>query len=41
MGNEFYKFSNKMNSSHNVKLSLYPYAVAGQMDYTPGGFECH
>lgn len=37
MGNEFYKFSNKMNSSHNVKLA-YTRMLAGQMDYTPGGF---
>ena len=36
-GMNFYKFSNKMNSSHNVKLA-YTRMLAGQMDYTPGGF---
>jgi len=37
MGNEYSKFSNKMNSEHNVKLA-FTRMLAGQMDYTPGGF---
>ena len=37
MGNEYYKFSNKMNPEHNVKLA-FTRMLAGQMDYTPGGF---
>lgn len=37
MGNEYYKFSNKMSSEHNVKLA-FTRMLAGQMDYTPGGF---
>jgi alpha-glucosidase len=37
MGNEYYKFSKKMNPEHNVKLA-YTRMLAGQMDYTPGGF---
>ena len=37
MGNEYYKFSNKMTSEHNVKLA-FTRMLAGQMDYTPGGF---
>jgi alpha-glucosidase len=37
MGNEYYKFSNKMNPEHNVKL-VFTRMLAGQMDYTPGGF---
>ncbi|MDR2086848.1 MAG: glycoside hydrolase family 97 catalytic domain-containing protein, partial [Dysgonamonadaceae bacterium] len=37
MGNEYYKFSNGMSPEHNVKLA-YTRMLAGQMDYTPGGF---
>ena len=37
MGNEYYKFSDKMSSDHNVKLA-FTRMLAGQMDYTPGGF---
>lgn len=36
-GNEYYKFSTKMNPEHNVKLA-FTRMLAGQMDYTPGGF---
>jgi alpha-glucosidase len=37
MGNEYYKFTTKMHPEHNVKLA-YTRLLAGQMDYTPGGF---
>lgn len=37
MGNEYYKFSDRINSEHNVKLA-FTRMLAGQMDYTPGGF---
>jgi alpha-glucosidase len=37
MGNEYYKFSEKMSPEHNVKLA-FTRMLAGQMDYTPGGF---
>jgi alpha-glucosidase len=37
MGNEYYKFSNKMSPEHNVKLA-FTRLLAGQMDYTPGAF---
>ena len=37
MGNEYYKFSDRMNPEHNVKLA-FTRMIAGQMDYTPGGF---
>jgi alpha-glucosidase len=37
MGNEYYKFSDKMNPEHNVKLA-FTRMLAGQMHYTPGGF---
>jgi alpha-glucosidase len=37
MGNEYYQFSDKMNPEHNVKLA-FTRLLAGQMDYTPGGF---
>jgi len=37
MGNEYYKFSTKMSPEHNVKLA-FTRMLAGQMDYTPGGF---
>jgi DUF1680 family protein len=37
MGNEYYKFSNRMSPEHNVKLA-YTRMLAGGMDYTPGGF---
>jgi len=37
MGNEYYKFSDKMSPEHNVKLA-YTRMLAGQMDYTPGAF---
>jgi len=37
MGNEYYKFSDKMSPEHNIKLA-YTRMLAGQMDYTPGGF---
>ena len=36
MGNEYYKFSDKMSPEHNVKLA-FTRMLAGQMDYTPGG----
>jgi alpha-glucosidase len=37
MGNEYYKFSDKMNPEHNVTLA-FTRMLAGQMDYTPGAF---
>jgi alpha-glucosidase len=37
MGNEYYKFSDKMSPEHNVKLA-FTRMLAGQMDYTHGGF---
>lgn len=37
MGNEYYKFSDKMSPEHNVKLA-FTRMLAGQMDYTPGAF---
>lgn len=37
MGAEYYKFSDKMTPEHNVMLA-YTRLLAGQMDYTPGGF---
>ena len=37
MGSEYYKFSDKMTPEHNVNLA-YTRLIAGQMDYTPGGF---
>jgi len=37
MGNEYYKFSQKMSPEHNVKLA-FTRMLAGQMDYTPGAF---
>ena len=37
MGNEYYKFSEKMSPEHNIKLA-FTRMLAGQMDYTPGGF---
>lgn len=37
MGAEYYKFSDKMTPEHNVTLA-YTRLLAGQMDYTPGGF---
>lgn len=37
MGNEYYKFSDRMSPEHNVKLA-FTRMLAGQMDYTPGGF---
>jgi len=37
MGNEYYKFSDKMSPGHNVKLA-FTRMLAGQMDYTPGAF---
>ena len=37
MGNEYYKFTTKMNPEHNVKLA-FTRMLAGQMDYTPGSF---
>jgi alpha-glucosidase len=37
MGNEYYKLSTRMSPEHNVKLA-YTRMLAGQMDYTPGGF---
>jgi alpha-glucosidase len=36
-GSEYYKISNLMSPEHNVKLA-YTRMLAGQMDYTPGGF---
>jgi alpha-glucosidase len=38
MGNEYYKFSDKMSPEYNVKLA-FTRMLAGQMDYTPGGFK--
>lgn len=37
MGNEYYKFSDKMSPEHNVRLA-FTRMLAGQMDYTPGAF---
>jgi alpha-glucosidase len=37
MGNEYYKFSDKMSPEHNVKLA-FTRMLAGPMDYTPGAF---
>ncbi len=37
MGNEYYKFSDKMSPEHNIKLA-FTRMLQGQMDYTPGGF---
>ena len=37
MGGEYYKFSQAMSPEHNVTLA-YTRLLAGQMDYTPGGF---
>ncbi len=37
LGNENYKWSEKVTPEHNVKLA-YTRLLAGQMDYTPGGF---
>ena len=37
LGSEYYKFSNKVTPEHNVTLA-YTRLLAGQMDYTPGGF---
>ena len=37
MGGEYYKFSNRVTPEHNVTLA-YTRLLAGQMDYTPGGF---
>ncbi len=37
MGNEYYKFSDKMSPEHNVKLA-FTRLLAGPMDYTPGAF---
>jgi len=37
MGNEYYKFSEKMSPEHNVKLAFTRRLVV-QMDYTPGAF---
>lgn len=40
MGSEYYKFPNevnKMSPEHNIKLA-FTRMLAGQMDYTPGGF---
>ena len=37
MGSEYYKISDRMSPEHNVKLA-YTRMLAGQMDYTPGGF---
>jgi alpha-glucosidase len=37
MGNEYYKFSEKMSPEHNIKLA-FTRMLAGQMDYTPGAF---
>lgn len=37
MGGEYYKFSDKRTPEHNVTLA-YTRLLAGQMDYTPGGF---
>lgn len=37
MGSEYYKFSDRVTPEHNVTLA-YTRLLAGQMDYTPGGF---
>jgi len=37
MGEEYSKFSNFITATHNVTLP-YTRMLAGQMDYTPGGF---
>ncbi len=37
MGSEYYKFSDRVTPEHNVTLT-YTRLLAGQMDYTPGGF---
>lgn len=37
MGGEYYKFSDRVTPEHNVTLA-YTRLLAGQMDYTPGGF---
>lgn len=37
MGEEYYKFSNRVTPEHNVTLP-FTRMLAGQMDYTPGGF---
>jgi alpha-glucosidase len=37
MGNEYYKFSDRMSPEHNIKLA-FTRMLAGQMDYTPGAF---
>ncbi|MGB8491652.1 MAG: glycoside hydrolase family 97 protein [Bacteroidales bacterium] len=37
MGNEYYKFSKRMNPEHNIKLA-FTRMLAGEMDYTPGAF---
>ncbi len=37
LGSEYYKFSDKVTPEHNVTLA-YTRLLAGQMDYTPGGF---
>ncbi len=37
MGGEYSKFSERMTSEHNINL-CFTRLLAGQMDYTPGGF---
>lgn len=37
LGEEYYKFSNRMTPEHNVTLA-FTRMLAGPMDYTPGGF---
>lgn len=37
MGEEYYKFSDRVTPEHNVTLA-YTRLLAGPMDYTPGGF---
>jgi len=37
MGEEYYKFSDRITPEHNVTLP-FTRMLAGQMDYTPGGF---
>lgn len=37
MGSEYYKFTDRVTPEHNVTLA-YTRLLAGQMDYTPGGF---
>lgn len=37
MGSEYYKFSKDVTPEHNVNLA-FTRMLAGQMDYTPGGF---